>query len=97
MEVALRLRRDRPVAGSGSELLVPLLAPTRREVPAMTEVDRVWSVRITSEGIEGRLGPYFTLQSARNQASNARRKGATILGIDMATVEWRPENPEVST
>ncbi len=59
----------------------------------MTEADRVWSVRISWQDPdgEGRLGPYFSLQSARNQASRARGKGAIVHGIDVATVEWRLE------
>ncbi len=36
-----------------------------------------------------RLGPYFSIQAARNQASRAKHKGADVLGIESAHVTWK--------
>lgn len=54
-------------------------------------MDEVYSVLISwpPASPTSRLGPYFSLQSARNQASRAKNKGALILGIDKASVEWK--------
>lgn len=66
---------------------------TPEEVVSRPDSDQVWSVRYThpETGDDvNRLGPYFSIQSARNQASRLRGKGGTVLGIDTSTVQWEP-------
>lgn len=41
------------------------------------------------DGEVGRLGPYFSIQAARNQASRARKKGALVMRIDSAEATWQ--------
>lgn len=56
--------------------------------------DIVYSVRIAWPATqyepagEGRIGPYFTMRSAKTEARKAERKGSTVLGIDSGTVQW---------
>lgn len=66
------------------------------------ERERVYSVRIlhsahasmTSDAQQPqRLGPYFHPASALREAHKAVRKGATVVGYDVAEVAWR-EVPE---
>ena len=56
-------------------------------------MDKVFRVQAQDSNGKFQLGPYFSISSARNQASRAKNKGATILSIDIAAVVWEEAIP----